>query len=206
VSKQWWGVAVLSAIAMGACARGAPEPGVLSQGIAGDAGPPVVTATAPETAPASDATHAPVDGGVTDQPAGEPCARGEVRPCPCPGLAAEGERRCLFDADSPLDGFFSDCGRCAEPDTGPAGSAGAGASGMAGDATDAGNPTGGAGDPGDMADADSPTGDGGGATAPEPPPGSAQGCLADQSMCSGLLQCCRPDGLCGLGADGVLCL
>ncbi|MGD8862382.1 MAG: hypothetical protein PVI30_20390 [Myxococcales bacterium] len=205
MNEQWWVIAVLCAAIMGGCARGAPEAAVLSQGIVGDAGPGAVTGLdmGSDAGPVTGTGDGPVDGGGGGGPAGEPCMRGEVQPCPCAGVDAEGERRCLFDARSPLDGYLSDCERCPEPDAGAAGAAGMGAVAMSGEPTDTGGTTDAGGDTGGMADAG--MGGSGGATA-SPPPGTGQGCLADPSLCSGLLQCCRQDGQCGLGADGVLCL
>jgi hypothetical protein len=37
---------------------------------------------------------------------------GETEPCACDEANTEGERRCAFDADSPLDGYFGACQDC----------------------------------------------------------------------------------------------
>jgi len=50
-------------------------------------------------------------------PLGEPCLRNDMIRCPCEGTDVQGERICLFDMASPMDGFFSECQGCtaAEP-------------------------------------------------------------------------------------------
>ena len=49
-------------------------------------------------------------------PLGEPCVRNDVKPCPCEGTDVQGQRLCLFDMTSPMDGFFSECQGCPAPD------------------------------------------------------------------------------------------
>jgi hypothetical protein len=188
--------AVLAAAWVVGCAKGAPPGRAVEQdvmGVMGPAGRPAVEPSAPEGAP--DASRAEPDAGPPATPAGEPCMRDEVEACTCIGLSTEGERHCRFDANSPLDGFFSECERCRAPgpeptmpDAGEGGSDAGAAAGASG-ATNAG--AGGIGGAG-----------GAGGTAPP----TGMGCAANPAMCMGALQCCRQDGACGLGLPGVLCL
>jgi hypothetical protein len=200
-------VAALIATWIAGCAAGAPERFEVEEGPLGEPSlprapmlpePPGAMAGASASPPdAGPPAAAPLDAGPPAVPVGDPCMRDEVEPCVCLALGTMGERRCLYDRDSPRDGFFSACQRCADPeavDPPVAGSGSdsmnAGAGGMmnagAGGATNAGT--------------------GSGAPAPPPPP-AGTGCLANPATCGDrLLQCCRQDGTCGLGLPGVLCL
>lgn len=50
-----------------------------------------------------------------------PCSQGTAEACAC-AEGGEGERDCIFDVSSPLDGYYSECRRCSAPmDTSAAG-------------------------------------------------------------------------------------
>lgn len=49
-------------------------------------------------------------------PLGEPCVRNDMKSCPCEGTDVQGQRICVFDMASPMDGFFSECQGCPAPE------------------------------------------------------------------------------------------
>ncbi len=62
---------------------------------------------------------------------GDPCLRGETEVCTC-ASGTMGSRSCAFDADSPTEGSFGECARCA-PGGGSGGMTGSsGSGGMSG--------------------------------------------------------------------------
>ena len=182
------GVAALVAVMMWGCAEGAQDARTIEDGLTGDAGPVLAKADQPEADDADallDAGMKADEGPPPEEPAGDPCTQGEMEACLCQDLGTEGIRRCLFDSSSPLDGFFSECEQCAAPEEEP---------GTAGDAPDAGSGQ-------TTVTMDPPDA---GAAAP-PPSGAGPGRLSNPAMCMALLQCCRMDGMCGVGVPG-LCL
>ena len=135
---------------------------------------------------------------------GMPCLRGETAACTCVDKGTMGQMTCVFDSSSPLDGFFTDCGRGPEPMTtdpgdvmmtGTGGMSGSG-SGGSGGRSGSGGSSGGAGS--------------GGSTSPPPTTGGGRSCA---SPCNqpcfpiGILACCNPLGVCGCTwAPGGYCL
>lgn len=55
-------------------------------------------------------------GGMSPPPLGEPCVRNDMIRCPCEGTDVQGQRICMFDMASPMDGFFSECQGCTAPE------------------------------------------------------------------------------------------
>jgi len=136
--------------------------------------------------------------------AGMPCLRGETAACTCVDKGTMGQMTCVFDASSPLDGFFTDCSRCPEPMTTDPGDVTA----------DAGTPMSGSGGSGRAGSGGSGGTSGGsaGTTAP-PPPTTGGGGRTCASPCNqpcfpiGIIACCNPLGVCGCTwAPGGYCL
>lgn len=78
-------------------------------------------------------------GGVAP-PAGEPCTQSDMKPCPCEGTQAQGQRICRYDMASPTQGFFGECAGCPPPDPDPATLCGDGMQNGAETAIDCGGP------------------------------------------------------------------
>ena len=106
---------------------------------------------------------------------GEPCLRGETEACECDN-GGTGSRTCAFDAESPTEGSFSECGRCSggAAGSGGSGSSGAGGSGASGSGASGSGGRGGSGSSGASGSGSSGSGSSGsgGSAAPPPPPSS----------------------------------
>jgi len=159
-------------------------------------------------------THAAGSGGASagsDAPStspigvGEPCVQGDSTICTCTDKGTMGQTDCLFDASSPLDGYFSDCRHCPDPPK-PASTPGDVTAPQGGSG---GTGTGGMGGSGGSA---APAGSGG-SPATNPPPPRQPTTTSCSSPCNqpcvpfGILACCRANGTCGCTwAPGAYCL
>lgn len=207
-----------------ACADGYPAGEVSSQSPLSsvldgpDAGPSATAGT--------DMAPPPTDMPVMD--AREPCSQGQMDLCVCQDTGTEGMRTCMFDLESPLDGFFTECTGCPPPsmDTCADGA-------LSGSETDV--DCGGAecspctlgqacmGDrdcdtgncmafqcaepapPGDTGGGTAGTGGSGTAGTGSTPPATSNDCRMNTSLCMGPLECCNAQGMCGIGI-APLCL
>ena len=147
--------------------------------------------------------------GMTSTGMGEPCLRGETVACTCVDKGTMGTKICVFDAASPLDGFYGDCARCPDPAPPPSDPGDVMTSGTGGSGGSSGS--GGSGSAGRSGSGGS--GGSGGSTPPPPPPTMGGGSRSCASPCNqpcfpiGILACCNPLGICGCSwAPGAYCL